>query len=101
MPGTDWLDIINTGRLCPCSTPVECMDSDRMWVRFPLRLDEEQKTIQHRWDHYYYKGVLEGPNEVGVGFHNTRLASLVHSTSCWNGRDGMDIWAAVSSGTVD
>ena len=80
MPGQTWIDIISTDRLCVPSMPV-CRQG-RKWLCIPLRCET---TVQSSDCTYCYDGCWKAPDETVVGFHNTRLESLVQSTPSWTG----------------
>ena len=80
MPGQTWIDIISTGRLCVPSMPV-CRQG-RKWLCIPLRCET---TVQSSDCTYCYDGCWKAPDETVVGFHNTRLESLVQATPSWTG----------------
>ena len=76
-PSQVWIDIISTDRLCSPSLPV--MREGRAWVSIPLRCFT---TVQHS---NMYDGCWQHPQDTVIGFHNTKLESLVEPTPSWTG----------------
>ena len=72
-PGEIWLDIIDSGRLCSPSLPIE--REKRMWIRIPLRCRTEESFVYPSDGH---------PCDIAeIAYHNTRLESLVRPTQGW------------------
>ena len=79
-PSPVWRDIILTNRLCSPGLPVR--RDGQLWLSIPLRCET---SVQCSDSHYFYDGWQKDPQETVVGFHNTRLESLVKATPTWTG----------------
>ena len=79
-PSQTWIDIISTDRLCSPDLPV--VRQGVQWVCIPLRCDQ---NIQESHCQYHYDGLWKDHNQTVIGYHNTRLKSLVNATPSWNG----------------
>ena len=79
-PNKVWMDIISTARLCSPSRPV--VREGRTWLSIPLRLETD---VQCSNCHYFYDGCWKDSHESVIGYHNTRLESLVTATPLWTG----------------
>ena len=79
-PSPVWRDIILTNRLCSPGLPVR--RAGQLWLSIPLRCET---YVQWSDCHYFYDGCQKDPQETVIGFHNTRLESLVKATSTWTG----------------
>ena len=79
-PSQMWIDIISTARLCSPRTPV--VREGRVWLCIPLRLETDVRCSNC---HYCYDGCWKASHETVIGYHNTRLESLVAPTPQWNG----------------
>lgn len=79
-PSPVWRDIILTNRLCSPGLPVR--RAGQLWLSIPLRCET---SVQCSDSHYFYDGWQKDPQETVVGFHNTRLESLVEATPTWTG----------------
>ena len=73
-PSEVWINILQTNRLC---SPTRVSRRGRIWVAIPLRCEQE---VQCSDGHYKYEGEWRSPYETVIGFHNTRLESLVLPT---------------------
>ena len=69
-----------TKRLCSPVLPVR--RDGQLWLSIPLRCET---SVQCSDSHYFYDGWQKDPQETVVGFHNTRLESLVEATPTWTG----------------
>ena len=67
-------------RLCSPGLPVR--RDGQLWLSIPLRCET---SVQCSDSHYFYDGWQKDPQETVVGFHNTRLESLVEATPTWTG----------------
>ena len=76
-PGDVWYDIIATETLC---SPTFVERTSGWWARLPLRCPG---SLQAAETHYSYSGLWHEPRSCVVGFHNTRLESLVRTTTMW------------------
>ena len=79
-PSPVWRDIILTNRLCSPGLPVR--RAGQLWLSIPLCCET---YVQCSDCHYFYDGCQKDPQETVVGFHNTRLESLVEATPTWTG----------------
>ena len=80
-PGQAWMEIISTGLLSRCSTPVP--RGGQLWIRIPLRLPEHHCTLAAADYVYTYEGTTHGPSLTVTGYHNCHLESLMHKTTPW------------------
>ena len=72
VPSQVWLRIIGTKRLCLPNLPT--VRGGRTWLSIPLRCNLDVEAADC---HYLYDGCWKAPNETVIGFHNTKLESLV------------------------
>ena len=95
-PSQVWIDIISTSRLCSPSSPV--VREGRTWLSIPLRFETDVQSkgaavgavrfetdVQCSDCDYCYDGCWKASQETVIGFHNTRLESLVTATPSWAG----------------
>ena len=75
-----WKDIISTARLCSPSKPV--FREGRTWLSCPLRFDTDVECSNCD---YFYNGFWKNSHESVIGYHNTRLESLIRATPLWSG----------------
>ena len=75
-PGALWKAIISTNTLSRCSLPQQRIGSAEQWVRIPLRL-EHHRVLGPSDCNFLYNGQWHGQSAGVLGFHNTRLSSLV------------------------
>ena len=80
VPSQVWIDIIGTKRLCSPNLP-EVRDGVT-WLSIPLRCPSD---VQVADCDYVYDGCWKAYNETVIGFHNTKLESLVTATPSWTG----------------
>ena len=78
-PDNTWIAIISTNRLCAPTWPI--IRKGRNWACFPLRCDRYVESSNCR---YKYEGCWKDAHEVVLGFHNTRVESLVTGTCFWD-----------------
>ena len=72
-----WLDIIGTKRLRLPNLPT--VRGGRSWLSIPLRCDLYVAPARCG---YHFNGLWKAYDETVIGFHNTRLESLVRGTPC-------------------
>ena len=82
-PGQTWREIIETGTLSPPSLPVVRSDGTE-WSRIPLRVGPECRVMHYGGNHWVYDGTTYSQGDRCVGYHNTRLESLIHPVTAWN-----------------
>ena len=84
-PGQTWREIIETGTLSSPSLPVVRSDGTA-WTRIPLRVGPECRVMHYGGNHWVYDGTTYSQGDCCVGYHNTRLESLIHPVTAWNGK---------------
>ena len=89
-PSATWETIIETGTLSPPPPPIVRTDG-KDWVRIPLRVGPECRTMEYGGNHWVYDGIHHNPGARCVGYHNTRLENLINPATTWNGQIGHGI----------
>ena len=84
-PSDTWVAIVETGTLSP--PPPSVVRSDgKEWVRIPLRVEPECRTMIYGGNHWVYNGVTCNAGDRCVGYHNTRLENLINGATAWDGQ---------------
>ena len=76
-PPQVWKKIIETDTLCSPSSPFTRTGANYLWVSFQLRCPPD---VEQADQSYFYESVQRKPTETVIGYHNTKLQSLVKET---------------------